>query len=178
MQNGLSLTYLSSLVRDNVGNNSANNLRNAYNLNTVQANSQLYYKFVLFPSITWDWNELTQDLRNTSTLSYFKRHLDSDFNGVPKLFCDGKILGRIYLAQLRMRCSTLTARLFSKNIIDSPICICGAYKDTQHFLMSCTRYTNLRQEFVNRVTPVFKPSLNVLLFDSQELSNSDQAVLK
>ena len=72
-----------------------------------------------------------------------------------------------------MRCSTLNAHLFSKNIIDSPICVCAAREDTQHFLISCTRYTTLRQELVNRVTPVFQPSLNVFLFGSQELSDSD-----
>ena len=172
MQNGLSPNYLSSLVPDNIGNNSAYKLRNAQNLKSVQANFQLYYKFCL-PSVTRDWNELMEELRNIPTLSSFKRHLDSDLNAIPKLFFDGKRLGRIYHARLRMRYSTLNAHLFSKNIIDSPICVCGAREDTQHFLMSCTRYTNLRQEVVNRVTPVSQPSLNVFLFGSQELSDSD-----
>ena len=172
MQNGLSPNYLSFLVPDNVGNNSAYNLRNAQNLNIVQANSQLYYKSFLH-SVTRDWNELTEELRNTPTLSSFKCRLDSDLNVVPKVFFDGKRRGQIYHARLRMRCSTLNAHLFSKNIIDSPICVCGAREDTQHFLMSCTRYTTLRQELVNRVTPVFQPSLNVFLFGSQELSDSD-----
>ena len=61
MKHGLSPNYLSSLVPDNVGNNSLYNLRNAQNLNTVHANSQLYYKFFL-PSVTRDWNELTEEL--------------------------------------------------------------------------------------------------------------------
>ena len=41
------------------------------------------------------------------------------------------------------------------------------------FLFSCTRYTILQQELVNKVTPACQPSLNELLFGSQELSNSD-----
>ena len=94
-------------------------------------------------------------IRNTPTLCSFKRRLDSDLNAVPKFFFDGKRLGQIYHARL----STLNAYLFSKNIIDSPICVCWAREDTQHFLMSCTRYTNLREELVNRVTPVFRPSV-------------------
>ena len=36
-----------------------------------------------------------------------------------------------------------------------------------------TKHLTLRQELVNRVTPVFQPSLNVFLFGSQELSDSD-----
>ena len=39
--------------------------------------------------------------------------------------------------------------------------------------MSYTRYTNLRQELVNRVTPLFQSSSNVFLIGIQELSDSD-----
>ena len=55
------------------------------------------------------------------------------------------------------------------------MCVHGAFEDTQHFLISCTRYTNLRQELfnVNRVTPMYHTSFNVFLFGSQELSDSD-----
>ena len=73
-----------------------------------------------------------------------------------------------------MRCSFLNAHLFSKkNIIESPMCVCGAFEDKQHFLVSYTRYTNLQQELVSKVTPMYQPSLNVLMFGIQELSDSD-----
>ena len=52
------------------------------------------------------------------------------------------------------------------------MCVCGALKITQQFSMSWTRFTNLRQEHVDTVTPMYQPSLNVLL-GSQKLSNSD-----
>ena len=132
MQNGLTPEYLSSLVPDNVRNNSAYNLRNARILNTIQANSQLYFKSFL-PSVTREWNGLSKEIRS------FKRHLDSSRNASPKFFFDGKRPGQIYHARLRMRCSSLNAHLFSKNIIDSPLCICGAFEDTHHFLLSRTR---------------------------------------
>ena len=38
---------------------------------------------------------------------------------------------------------------------------------------TCNMCAQRRQELVNRVTPVFQPSLNVFLFGSQELSDSD-----
>ena len=116
-------------------------------------------------------NGLSEEIRSLTSLPSFKRHLDSSLNASPKFFFDGKRPGQIYHARLRMRCSSLNAHLFSKNIIDSPLCVCGAFEDTQHFLLSCTRYTILRQELVNQVTPVCHPSLNVL-FGSQELSDS------
>ena len=81
MQNYLSPNHLCSLVPDNVGNNSEYNLRNAQNLNTAQANSQLFYKSFR-PSVTRDRNELTEELRNTPTLSSFKCHINSDLNTV------------------------------------------------------------------------------------------------
>ena len=171
MQNGLTPEYLSSLIPDKVGNNSAYNLRNGRNLNTIQANSQLYFKSFL-PSVTRDWNGLSEETRNLTSLSSFQRHLNPSRNVSPKFLFDGKRPGQIYHARLRMRCSSLNARLFSKNIIDNPLCNCGAFEDTHHFLLSCTRYSILRQELVNKVTPVCHPSLNVLLFGSQELSDS------
>ena len=62
MQNGLTPEYLSSLVPDNVGNNSAYSLRNSRNLNTIQANSQPYFKYFL-PSVTRDWNGLSEYIK-------------------------------------------------------------------------------------------------------------------
>ena len=107
-------------------------------------------------------------------MSSFKHHLNADLAKSPIFFFDGKRLDQIYHARLRTRCSSLNAHLFSKNIVDSPLCACGSFEDTQHFLLSCTRYAVLRQELVNKVTPirVCQLSLNVLLYGNQELSNS------
>ena len=171
MQNNLTPDYLSSLVPENVGNNSAYNLRNARNLNTLQAHSQLYFESFL-PSVTRDWNGLSEAIRNSPSLSSFKHHLDVNLTKPSKFFFDGKRLGQIYHARLRMRCSSLNAHLFSKNIIDSPLCACGSFEDTHHFLLSCARYAVLRQELVNKITPICQLSLNVLLFGNQELAYS------
>ena len=37
--------------------------------------------------------------------------------------------------------------LFSKNIVESPLCVCGTLEDTNHFLFNCGRFHNLRQEY-------------------------------
>ena len=66
MQNSLTPDYLPSLVPDDIGNNSAYNLRN---LNTVQAHFQLYYKSFL-PSVTREWNGLSEEIRNLPSLSF------------------------------------------------------------------------------------------------------------
>ena len=171
MQNSLTPDYLLSLVPENVGNNSAYNLQNARNLNTIQARSQLYYKSFL-PSVTRDWNGLSEGIRNSPSVSSFKYHLNVDQAKSPIFFFDGKRLGQIDHARLRMRCRSLNAHPFSKIIVVSPLCACGSFKDTQHFLLSCTRYAVPRQELVNKVTPICQLSLNVHLYGNQEPSNS------
>ena len=87
-----------------------------------------------------------------------------------KFYFTGKRLEQIYHARLRTNCSPLNQHLFSKNIIDSPTCACGAVEDTYHYLFVCNRFSNLRQELFNTVSMICQPTLNVLLFGNDELS--------
>ena len=57
MQNGLTPNYLCSLVPATVGSASSYPLRNALNLQSIHAKSQLYYNSFL-PSVVRDWNDL------------------------------------------------------------------------------------------------------------------------
>ena len=170
MQNSLIPDYLLSLVPENVGNNSACYLRNARNLNYYPSTFSTLLQ--VLPSVTRDWNGLSEGIRNSPSLSSFKHQLNVNLAKSPIFVFDGKRLGQIYHARLRMRCSSLNAHLFSKNIVDSPLCACGSFEDTQHFLLSCTRYAVRRQELANKVTPICQLSINVLLYGNQELSNS------
>ena len=81
----------------------------------------------------------------------------------PKFYFTGKRLGQIYHARLGTNCSSLIQHLFSKNIIDVPICICGAVEDTYHYLCVLNRFSNLRQESFNTVSIICQPTLNVIL---------------
>ena len=101
----------------------------------------------------------------------FKRKLNSNLNAPPKYFCDGKRLGQIYHARLRTICSSLNHHLFTKNIVDSPLCTCGSVEDTHRFLFSCYRNTNLRVELFEKIVPICTPTLGVLLFGNCELSS-------
>ena len=87
-----------------------------------------------------------------------------------KFYFIGKRLGQIYHARLRTNCSSLNQHLFSKNLIDNPLCICGSVEDTYHFLLTCNRFSNLRQELFNKVSTICRPTLNVLLYGNDELS--------
>ena len=88
----------------------------------------------------------------------------------PSPFHIGNRIGQVYHSRLRTNCSSLNSRLFSKIIIDSPLCICGVIEDTRHYLFVCTRYLDLRQELSNAVSATCEPTLNVLLYGNTELS--------
>ena len=169
MQNDLSPAYLSSLVPPTVDSTSAYSLRNSTNLHTVRAKSQLYFNSFL-PSVIRDWNELPEEIRSSASLSVFKHKLNRDSKMPSKFYFIGKRLGQIYHARLRTNCSSLNQHLFSKNLIDNPLCICGSVEDTYHYLLTCNRFSNLRQKLFNKVSTICRPILNVLLHGNDELS--------
>ena len=117
----------------------------------MHASSQLYYTSFL-PSVTRSWNELSEDKRNSTSVAVFKSKLQCNVRSSPSFFFDGKRTGQIHHARLRSNCSSLRQNLFSKNIVDSPLCECGAVEDTKHFLLECYRYRNLREELNNTIS--------------------------
>ena len=167
MQNGLSPDYLTSLVPATVGSTSSYPLRNASNLQTIHANSQVYYNSFL-PSVVRDWNELPEQTRNSPSLNSFKKNVN--ISTPPRYYNTGKRLGQIYHARLRTSCSSLRQHLFSKNIIDSPQCVCGSIEETHHYLFVCQQFANLRRELLNSVSDICHSNLNVLLHGDPSLS--------
>ena len=112
----------------------------------TQILSCITYYISFLPSVVRDSNELPHTNRNAPSISAFKRSLNLTQISVPRFYLDGKRIGQIYHFQLRMDCSSLNHHLFSKNIIDSPLCICGRPETTKHFLFNCNRFNNLRLE--------------------------------
>lgn len=172
MQHDISPNYLSSLVPLSVGNTVNYQLRNSTNLLTVHTNTQLYYNSFL-PSAVRDWNELPEHIRNLPSINTFKNGLNSDITKKPSYYFAGKRLGQIYHSRLRTNCSSLKKHLFSKNIVESPLCVCRAVEDTNHFLFHCERFYNLRQELFNKIIHICQPTINILLFGSEQLSDTE-----
>ena len=145
------LTTCLHLSPPTVGDNTAYSLHNASDYKYIRSNTQLYYNSFL-PSVVRDWNELPHTTRIAPSISSFKRSLNSTLIGVPLFYLDGKRIGQIYHSRLRMDCSSLNHHLFSKNIIDSPLCICGRPASTKHYLFECYRFNNLRQEMMQSIS--------------------------
>ena len=169
MNNGLCPSYLTSLVPPTVGNNTIYSLRNATNIQTIHARSQLYYNSFL-PSVIRDWNTLPMDTRNANSLNSFKYKLNTDIKLPPVYFNDGTRHGQIYHSRLRTGCSSLNSHLYAKHLIDSPLCICGEVEDTNHYLLQCDRYADLRRDMLNTITTFCPPTFNTLIWGNSELS--------
>ena len=169
MQNNLSPDYLSSLVPPTVGSTSAYHLRNASDIHLIHANTQLYFNSFL-PSVTREWNELPQDVRDSNSLGTFRCKLNVDITKPPAYYNCGSRLGQIYHARLRTHCSSLNEHLFSKNLVDSPLCVCGEVENTHHYLFDCTRYGDQRRDLINAVSHYCEPTFNTLLFGNPALA--------
>ena len=98
--------------------------------------------------------------------------LNADNTKPPSYFNSGSRLGQIYHARLRTHCSSFNEHLFTKNIVDSPLCVCGKVENTHHYLFDCTRYDDLRREFLNAVFYYCEPTVNTILFGNSALTST------
>ena len=73
-------------------------------------------------------------------------------------------------ARLRMHCSNLKEHLYSKNIVDSPLCECGEIEDTYHYIFTCPLYSDERHVLASQL--INHPlSLQLLFFGSNDVSD-------
>ena len=130
--NGLTPDYLSDLLSPFVQDNVTYNLRNANNMRSLRARTNLYFNF-FFPSTIRAWNELPDEIKGASTVSAFKYQLNKHKKPPPMYFLAGTRKGQILHTRIRMECSSLNSHLYSKNIINSPSCSCGDFESAYHF---------------------------------------------
>ena len=122
------------------------NLRNASNYKTIRSNTHLYYNSFL-PSVVCDCNELPQDTKYATSICAFKPRLNSTMIDVHLFYRNGKHFGQIYHARLRTDSSSLNHQLYSKTIMDIPLCNCGRIETTKHYLFECNRLGNDEKKY-------------------------------
>ena len=89
---------------------------------------------------------------------------------LPSYYFAGTRNGQMYHTRLRTSCSTLNHHLYSGNIIQSPLCPCGAVEDTKHFLFECPRYDEIRHEMITEVANLCASTANVQHFGDASFS--------
>lgn len=147
MINHLTPDILSNLVPPYTRETNPYNLRNADDIQTIHARTNIYYNSFL-PATIRDWNNLPLHIRQSDSIVAFKKHLNSNLTPTAKFYNAGTRLGQILHTRLRLECSSLNAHLFSRNLIESPLCLCGEIENTNHFIFSCPIYAAERQNHI------------------------------
>ncbi|MES9883416.1 MAG: reverse transcriptase family protein [Sedimenticola sp.] len=178
MHNGLVPSFLTSLLPANVGDNVEYNLRNARNTRTVACKTQLYQNSFL-PSTIHEWNNLTPDLRNSASLNIFKNQLNSNITPIPSYYYSGKRDAQILHTRIRTNCSNLNQHLFTKNIVDNPLCTCGAVESTHHFFVHCPLYAGPRRQLSDSLTQLDIPidDIHILLHGNSSASDETNTII-
>ncbi|MCG8096816.1 MAG: hypothetical protein JAZ17_24870 [Candidatus Thiodiazotropha endolucinida] len=172
MNNNLVPRYLSSLVPPTVGSASRYSLRNANNLQNINTRTTLYSNSFL-PSAVRCWNDLPSEAKQTDSLYSFKHYLARDRVRTPKYYYTGKRPCQILHTRLRTDCSSLNFYLFSKHIIDSPLCSCGSIENAYHYLFQCDNYTNQRIVLFDSISQFHTINLDLLLFGDPALTPAE-----
>lgn len=174
MLHNLTPNYLSDLIPPLVQENNPYSLRNASDIRTIRAHSNLYFNSFL-PSTIRAWNNLPDEIKQSASVVTFKNKLNRDRQLAPKYYKVGTRLGQILHARLRMECSSLNTHLFSKNIVNSPECVCGGFQSPYHFLYTCVRYTNIRNTYLSDILPRY--TTNELLFGKETATSEENESL-
>ena len=145
MFSNLSPSYLSDLVPQSVNTISHYNLRN--DLESVASGTNQYYNSFL-PSVVREWNDLTNDVRQSDSLHSLKYNLNRERTMVPKHFYSNTRKAQILHTRLRTNCRSLNNDLYLKN---SPLCCCGAVENTNHFFLQCSYYNEQRTKLLHSV---------------------------
>ena len=163
MINGIASNYLHELIPVRVGNITNYNLRNANNIQSIRTYSNSYYNSFL-PSAIRDWNNLSDEIKSSQSISQFKNLLNDGRLKVPRHLYHGVRRYQIHHARLRTNCSPLNFTLFNKNIIDTPFCTCGLIEDAEHYFFYCHKYNDARLSLLNDLYFLQEITLRVLLF--------------
>jgi len=160
--------YLQSLLPATVGSSNNYSLRNSSHLQTIQARTSLYSNSFL-PSTVSEWNNLPDDVKNAESIISFKRLINTN-RPIPNiLFSYGERRSQLLHTRLRTKCSALNEHLFRRNIITSPLCLCGRHETTSHYFLECTHYVHIRGELFNSISVYSVPCIKTILYGDNTL---------
>ena len=168
MVNDLTLLYLPFLV-PSVNETSRYNLRNSNDIRTVNTRTSQYHNSFL-PSTIREWNALPEEQRNSLTVASFTSHLKQSSTSIPKYYYVGDRHPQILHTRLRTKCSSLNYDIYLKSLTESPLCRCGNIENSEHYLLQCRFYHQLRTEMLQYLHQICYVSLDVLLFGDSSLS--------
>ena len=152
------------------------NLRNSEDHTNINARTSTYRSSFL-PTVVRQWNQLPAEFRNQPSLLSFKQCLNMQNPAAPKFYYYGRREEQIIHARLRTKCSSLNEHLYSKNLLDSPLCRCGVPETTAHYLLTCPLYTNAREETIERILEIQNITVDILLYGCSTLPTQNNEAI-
>ena len=117
-----------------------------------------------YPYCLREWNKLDPSLRSIDSLSRFKAELIKSLRPPKRsVFKISDIVGVRLLTRLRLGFSHLREHKFRHNVSNSSRCICGdGDETTEHFLLRCHHFANIRSALLEQVSDILKTDIKVL----------------
>ena len=125
------------------------------NLFRPPASHTNYFSNTFFPYCVSEWNKLGSELRNSTSISSFKKALLVFIR--PKnrpVFNIVDPLGLKLLTRLRVNLSHLREHKFRHNFLDAinPLCSCNTeIESTKHYLLRCSFFTEIRRVLLDNI---------------------------
>ena len=150
-----------------------------------------FFDSSFFPFCVKTWNKLSSELRNSSSVSIFKKALLNYYR--PKecsIFNIFDPVGLKLLTRLRVNLSHLREHKFRHNFLDTlnPLCSCNLeIESTSHYLLRCSFFTPIRKTLLDNIVDLIgtisnlsdDKLVNLLLYGHDSYSiNTNASILK
>ena len=123
-----------------------------------------------FQNALHEWNLLDDEIKNSRSISEFKRKLLQIIKPVKNsMYNISDIDGIKYLTKIRLKFSALNEHKF-RHKFDclNPCCTCGeGIEDNEHFLLHCPRFEMMRGDLLRQLSHI--PRIDITLMDSKSL---------
>ena len=141
-----------------------------------------YFRNSFFPSTVVEWNKFENNIRNSGSVSAFKKQILKFIRPSPNsTFNVHNPHGIKLLTRLRVGLSHLPEHKFKHNFQESldPFCSCGRHIETSiHFFLHCSDHPNQRKTLFEKIINIKRSLLNqndsiiveTLLFGSNGLN--------
>ena len=160
MVKGIAPSYLQILVPPSVHQVSQRSLRNNDQLVIPRSRTNIYNKSFI-PQASVEWNALPTEAKNCTTLYTFKSFLNRNMTPVPKYYYSGERKAQILHTRLRLHCSSLNLDLYNNHVLENDKCSCGQTESTEHYILNCTNYREVRENTLGRITVPY--NIDILL---------------
>ena len=146
-----------------------------YNLRTIRAYDQgscrtVRFANTYFQNTLYEWNLLSDEIKNSLTITEFKRKLLAIIRPLGNSCYDiHDIKGVTLLTKLRLKFSALKDHCF-RHRLDclTPMCNCGAEKeDNEHYLLHCPIFDLTRADLFGQLSEI--PALDIYGMNSKIL---------